>query len=87
MYETTVRIGGMMCGMCEAHVCDAIRNAFPVKKASASRAKGRAVILSEEPLNESALKAALAATGYEIGAVSVRRVEEKKRGLLGLLRK
>ena len=87
MYETTVRIGGMMCGMCEAHVCDAIRNACPIKKASASRAKGQAVILSEEPLNESALKAALAATGYEIGAVSVRRVEEKKRGLLGLLRK
>lgn len=87
MYETTVRIGGMMCGMCETHVCDAIRNAFPVKKASASRAKGQAVILSEKPLNESALKAALAATGYEIGAVSVRKVEEKNRGLLGLLRK
>ena len=25
MIETTVKVDGMMCGMCEAHVSDAIR--------------------------------------------------------------
>ena len=30
MYETKVKIDGMMCGMCESHINDAIRNAFSV---------------------------------------------------------
>ncbi len=29
MVKTTLKIDGMMCGMCESHVNDAIRNAFP----------------------------------------------------------
>ena len=40
MLQITVKIDGMMCGMCEAHVNDAIRKAFPVKKVSASHSKG-----------------------------------------------
>lgn len=32
MIQTTVKINGMMCGMCESHVNDAIRNHFQVKK-------------------------------------------------------
>ena len=42
MYETKVKIDGMMCGMCESHINDAIRNAFSVKKVSASHSKGEA---------------------------------------------
>ena len=38
MIRTTMKVGGMMCGMCEAHVCEAIRKAVPsAKKVSASR--------------------------------------------------
>ena len=55
MIETTVKVDGMMCGMCEAHVSDAIRGALPVKKVTASHTKGQAVILSEAPLDEEAL--------------------------------
>ena len=40
MIRTTVKIEGMMCGMCEAHICDTIRKAVPsAKKVKASRAK------------------------------------------------
>ena len=60
MIETTVKVDGMMCGMCEAHVSDAIRGALPVKKVTASHTKGQAVILSEAPLDEEALRAAWA---------------------------
>ena len=44
MIETTVKIDGMMCGMCEAHVSDVIRSKFNIKKVSASHSKeiGRA---------------------------------------------
>ena len=31
MQKITVKIDGMICGMCEAHVNDAVRKAFPVK--------------------------------------------------------
>ena len=29
MIKTSMKIDGMMCGMCEAHVCDAIRISWP----------------------------------------------------------
>ena len=32
MYEIDLKIGGMMCGMCESHINDAVRKALPVKK-------------------------------------------------------
>ena len=34
----------MACSMCEAHINDAVRNAFPVEKVSSSYAKGKTVI-------------------------------------------
>ena len=32
MTKYTLVVDGMMCGMCESHVNDAVRKAFPVKK-------------------------------------------------------
>lgn len=46
MIETIVRVDGMMCGMCESHINDAVRNHFQVKKVSSSHTKGRTVIQS-----------------------------------------
>ena len=35
MIETIVKVDGMMCGMCESHVNEAVRKAFPeVKRVS-----------------------------------------------------
>ena len=88
MIETTVGIDGMQCGMCEAHVNDTIRAAFPVKKVSASHKKGQAVILSEEEIPEEALKEAVKKIGYEVtcavsekrtvSPVKINRITEKK---------
>lgn len=80
--KITVKIDGMMCGMCEAHICDTIRRAFPnAKKVSASRKNGEAVFLSERVPDEEALKKAITDTGYTF--VSVSSEEYKKRGLFG----
>ncbi len=84
MNKVTVKIDGMMCGMCESHVNDAIRRAFPVKKVTSSHAKGEAVILTETDIREEALRTALAPTGYRV--LEVRTEEYKKKGLLGLLK-
>ena len=56
MIRTTVQISGMVCGMCEAHVNDAVRSAFQVKKVSSSRSKGETVIESEKPLDHEKLR-------------------------------
>lgn len=52
MKQIILQVDGMMCGMCESHVNDAIRRAFPVKKVSSSHTKGKTVILTEEDLSE-----------------------------------
>ena len=36
MEKVTVRIEGMMCGMCEAHISDVIRRIYPKAKKLAS---------------------------------------------------
>lgn len=32
MIETIVQVDGMMCGMCESHINDAVQWAFPYKQ-------------------------------------------------------
>ena len=65
MIKTTLKIDGMMCSMCEAHINDALRRAIPgAKKVSASHAKGEASFLTEEAVDGSRLKEAIAAMGY-----------------------
>ena len=70
MIQTTVQVSGMACSMCEAHINDTIRTAFPVEKVSSSHSKGETVILSQAPLDENALRAAIDATGYTAGEIS-----------------
>ena len=82
MKKITVKIDGMMCGMCEAHICDTIRRAIPdAKKVSASRKSGEATFLSDGGIDEEALKKAITDKGYTF--VSVSTEEYKKRGLFG----
>ena len=64
-------------GMCEAHVNDAVRKAFAVKKVTSSHTKGRTEILSEQPLEESKLKTAIEATGYQVTALQSEPYEKK----------
>ena len=65
MLKTTIRIDGMACGMCEAHINDVIRRIVPkVKKLKTSRKKGESTFLTEEAVDMVALKKAIQETGY-----------------------
>lgn len=86
MTETTVNISGMMCGMCEAHICDVIRARFAVRKVTASHSKGQAVILSESGLDEAGAASGDRGDRLEVTAVSARPAGEKK-GLFGFLKR
>ncbi|MBQ4370480.1 MAG: cation transporter [Oscillospiraceae bacterium] len=77
MYRTTVGIDGMMCSMCQAHINDALRRAFEGIKVSSSHAKKRAEIISEAPLDEAKLRAAIEETGYKVLSVSSEPYERK----------
>ena len=84
MIRTTLQIDGMMCGHCEAHVNDTIRQAFPVKKVESSHTKKETVILSEEPLDEEKLRAVIAQTGYTLWEIRTEAYEKK--GLFSFLK-
>ena len=77
MYEITLKIDGMACGMCESHINDVVRRTCSVKKVTSSHTKGETVILSQEPLDEQALRAAISATGYTVTAVDAHPYEKK----------
>lgn len=82
MIRTVLKIDGMMCGMCEAHVSDAIRKAIPsAKKVSASRSKKEASFLTEEPVDADGIKAAIDATGYS--CLGIESSPYEKKGLFG----
>lgn len=78
MIKTTVGIDGMMCGMCESHVNDAIRKSFDVKKVSSSHSKKKTEIISEEAIDEDKLRAVIDETGYTV--LSVDSEPYKKKG-------
>ncbi|MCD8129287.1 MAG: heavy-metal-associated domain-containing protein [Oscillospiraceae bacterium] len=73
MYQITATVEGMMCGMCEAHVNDAIRKAFPVKKVVSSHGKNQTEILAENDISDEVLKSTIEGAGYTF--VSARHEE------------
>lgn len=64
MVKITVRVESMACGMCEAHINEAVRNTFPVKKVTSSHTKKQTVILAEADIPEQELKNVVAKAGY-----------------------
>ena len=77
MYQITLNIDVMMCGMCESHINDAVRNAFSVKKVTSSHSKGQTVILSETEIPETDLRPVIAKTGYELTGYTCAPYEKK----------
>ena len=59
MEKITVKIDGMMCGMCESHMNDTFRQNFKVKKVSSSHAKGETVAIVDEDIPDEKLKEAV----------------------------
>lgn len=82
MIKITVSVDGMMCGMCESHVNDSIRRAFPVKKVTSSHSKGQTIIIAEEDIEDRIIEEAVNKTGYTV--TGIQREPFEKKGLFGL---
>ncbi|MCR4797149.1 MAG: cation transporter [Lachnospiraceae bacterium] len=82
MIKTTLKIDGMMCEMCEAHVNDAIRKAVPeAKKVKSSRTRGESSFVTETEPEEAKLKEAIDQTGYTVLSVTSEPYQKKLFGL------
>ena len=85
MIKTTIKVSGMMCPMCEAHVNDAIRNNLAVKNATSSHKKSECVILSVAPLDEAKLHEVIEKEGYTTGDIIT--AEEEKKSIFSIFKK
>ncbi len=92
MFRTTLKIDGMMCEMCEAHINDAIRNAVPdARKVKSSHKDGTCTFESGSMHDPGVVSAAIEKTGYKVLSAETKRIEtgpggaaaqEKKRSTL-----
>ncbi|MGN0635673.1 MAG: heavy metal translocating P-type ATPase [Acutalibacteraceae bacterium] len=64
--EKTIRIEGMMCAHCEAHVKKALEALAQVEEAVVSHEKGTACVKLNSPVSDDVLKAAVEAEGYKV---------------------
>ena len=78
MVKITLAIEGMTCGMCEAHINEAVRNTFQVKKVSSSHTKKQTVIIAEKDIPEQELKDVIVKAGYDAVSVSSEPYEKKR---------
>lgn len=77
MVKIILKIEGMGCGMCEAHVNEAVRNGCKVKNVSSSHKDGETVIIAEDDIDDEVLKTIIAETGYTLQGIT-REAYKKK---------
>ena len=79
MIKTTLKIDGMRCSMCEAHINDVIRkNVADAKKVKSSHAKGETSFITEQEPDKEKIMEAIAETGYTVLSVNTEEYTKKK---------
>ncbi len=77
MVKTVLNIDGMMCGMCETHMNDLMRNKFNVKKVTSSAKKGETVVISKEDLDMAQVEKEISEIGYKLVSHTSEPYEKK----------
>jgi len=83
MVKTTLKIDGMMCPMCEAHINDTVRSACEIRSVKSSHSKGTAETISDSPLDEAVPKEAIGKTGYKVLNIQSTPYEKKRFSIFG----
>lgn len=65
-----LKIDGMMCGMCEAHVNDVIRRNFDIKKVKSNARKNQTIVISDHLISEEEFHKVIDETGYIIISIN-----------------
>lgn len=77
MIKITANVDGMACGMCEAHINNAVRQNFAVKKVISSHRKGKTEILAENSIEDERLKDVIAQSGYTVTGIHTEPYDKK----------
>ncbi len=76
MNRYIIGIDGMMCGMCEMHVEQKIKESFRLKKAKASHITNKLTVIAEGEFSKEDFEKALAPTGYRITSFNKEQAEK-----------
>lgn len=85
MVKTTIKIKGIMCENCVAHVNETIKNEFDINKVTTSKENGISEVISDNELSEEKLREVISREGYEVTEVMSEPYEKK--GLFGFGKK
>lgn len=77
MQKYKVKIDGMTCGMCEAHINDLIRRIVPGSKKVSSSHKDKIATFLADEVDEDKLIQAIAETGYTALEIEHETYEKK----------
>lgn len=83
MVKVVAKVEGMACGMCEAHVNEAVKKAFVVKEVTSSHKDNVTEIVAEEALDEAKVKEVIEAEGYTVLGVTTEEYKKKRFSLFG----
>ena len=73
MIKYLVKIEGMMCGMCEAHINDIIRKNFDIRKLKSSHRKNLTTFIADDLIDENKLSELISKDGYNVISIDVEK--------------
>lgn len=77
MTKITLSIEGMRCVKCEAHMDEAIKSAYKVKKVTSSHVDNKTIIITDEEISDENLSKIVSDTGYQLKGIEREPYEKK----------
>lgn len=78
MVKTIIKIEGIMCDNCVAHINDTLKKEFGKINVTTSKSNGTSEVISDNELSEEKLREVITREGYEVTAVSTEPYEKKR---------
>ena len=78
MVKTTIKIKGIMCENCVAHINETIKNEFDINKVTTSKENGTSEVISDNELSKEKLREVISREGYEVTEVTSEPYEKKR---------
>ena len=78
MVKTTIKINGIMCNNCVAHINETIKKEFNINKVTTSKDSGISEVISNNELSEEKLREVISREGYEVTEVTSEPYEKKR---------
>ena len=78
MVKTTIKIKGIMCENCVAHINETIKNEFDINKVTTSKDSGTSEVISDNELSKEKLREVISREGYEVTEVTSEPYEKKR---------